>query len=207
MTRHSRTAAVFVLAASWIATACSVLKPQADPSRFFVLTSLIEAQSDDIGEPRLDVSIGLRDLDLAPYLDRSELVTRVSENEVDFAAVDRWAEPPAEGIRRVLEKNLQVLLRPRTLESYPWLSNRAPDYVIDLAVSRFERSPDGDAELLASWTISAAQTGFRSDVIHTRIAETVASDATEALVDGMSRTLARLSREIAEVVRQASRTR
>ena len=207
MTGHSRIAAVLVPAAGWIATACTFLKPQADPSRFFVLTSLIEAPSDEVGEPLPDISIGLRDFDLAPYLERGELVTRVSENEVAFSSIDRWAEPPAEGIRRVLEKNLQVLLEPRTLESFPWLSNRTPDFVVDVVVSRFERNRDGVAELLASWTISDSQRGFRSDVIRTRLTETVPSGATGALVDAMSRNLARLSGEIARVVRQASRTR
>jgi uncharacterized lipoprotein YmbA len=205
MRRYSRIAVFLSLAASFSLSGCSPLKPQEDPSRFYVLTSLAEVPASQGGSPTSEVSIGLGSLELAPYLNRSQIVSRVAKNEVTISEIDRWAEPLDQGVRRVIEEDLATLIAPRAIARHPWLSVNAPDLSVDISLLRFERDASGNAELLARWWLHDLRSGERSSATLTRVNEPVESGSTEALVEGLSRALARLSNELGAAIRSRVR--
>ena len=166
MSPYSRSIAfVLPLAAGLLLVACSPLGPQKDPSRFYVLNSVIEEAPRTTGQKLPDLSLGIGYSEISPYLDRAQIVSRVGTNEVSISKIDHWAEPLGEGILNALVTNLILMLEPAEVVNFPWTSSQAPDYALELNVIRFERDPNGDAELLVMWVLRSTETERRSEII------------------------------------------
>jgi len=78
----------------------------------------------------------------------------------------------------------------------------ALDYRVGVDVIRFGgRAFGGNVFLIATWTIREGQGTKITRVQNSRIQEPTGGQSYEAIVQGMSRALARLSREISEAVK------
>ena len=79
---------------------CNLIPPPApDPTRYYVLTSP-EPEPAVTRVAQGSVRIGLRAVELAPYLRKGVLVVRHGENELVFDDFARWGEPLEAGIGR-----------------------------------------------------------------------------------------------------------
>lgn len=123
--------------------------PRADPSTFFHL-SPAPAPTSTVPMP---VSIGLGPITVPAYLDRLQLVTRLSDNQLDVNETERWAEPLAEGLTRTLHQNLAGLLPGSSYVRFPWYPSDAPQYSVSLEVHRFEGDGVGLAVLDVHWSL------------------------------------------------------
>lgn len=184
-----------------VAVACSPLAPQSDPSRFYVLTSLVEREDTSAGAADLDVALGVGPVTFAPYLDRATLVTRVGTNQVQFSQIDRWAEPLPAHFARIQAANLATLLGARVI-LHPWYSSTPLKYSLDIQVLRFDRDSDGGAQLQARWTIREGNRGRLLDTQDSSFVEERAAETAEASVVALSKVAADLSREIAKTIRR-----
>lgn len=181
--------------------ACSPLAPRPNPSRFFVLTALATA---DGGGPALGgVTVGVGPVVLPAYLQRPQIATRVGPNQVAYAEYTRWAQPLETGMSRVLVQDLALLLDPAQVAAFPWLGSPAPTYSVEVEVRQFEQGTDGTVKLAARWSIRDGQTKALLSVRETTASEAAAGEDPATAVAALSRTLAVLSREIAEGVRRA----
>ena len=99
-------ALVLVAVVAVLLSGCGALRPQDDPTRFYVLTPLSGANAPTgAGEPgRLQV--GLKPVELPRYLQSRSIVVRTGTNEIRFQEFDRWAEPLDSAIGQVLKANL-----------------------------------------------------------------------------------------------------
>lgn len=104
--------------------------------------------------------IGLRRLDLAPYLSTLAIVVRYDNNEIIASGFHRWAESPTAGVSRALSGYLAVTPRVRSVDVAPWPSRSTLDYVVQLHVTRFEgvatgesTARVGEAHVQARWEI------------------------------------------------------
>jgi len=174
------------------------LGPRSDPSAFFLLSSPVPAGD---GAP-VPVSIGLGPLTIPGYLDRPQIITRLSDDEIALAEADRWAEPFAANLLSTLEENLGKLLPGSSYVAYPWYPVDAPDYAVRLDVRRFEADASGTVLLDATWRLDRADA--RVDGGATRITEQAEGPGRAAAVAAHSRALAELSREIEGAVRRAA---
>jgi uncharacterized lipoprotein YmbA len=171
-------------------------------ARFYTLNALTDAQpgTQAVASDR-DIAVGLGPIRLPKYLDRPQIVTRVSPNEVRFAAFERWAAPLAGGFSSALAENLSLLLGTDRIVPYPWKSTTPIDCRVEIDVSRFDGKP-GDSVLLQSqWIVFSED---RRRVLGTKTStfrEPVGGKGYEAFVSAQSRALAALSREIADAVR------
>ncbi len=138
--------AALLLAA--VLAGCTIFTPTADRSRFFMLTPIATVA----GAPFAG-SVGLGGVTLPPHLDRPEIVTRVSPNEIRRATFDYWAETFADQFKATLAQDLQALLGGGPVAIYPWYAAAAPDVVVEVDVQSFERATDGQAHLVAHWRI------------------------------------------------------
>jgi uncharacterized lipoprotein YmbA len=182
---------------------CTVLTPRPDPSRFFVLTPMPEADSPTAG--RHVGSLGVGPISLPRYLDRPEIVTRVAPSEVKPAIFDYWAGSLSNQFQTLLAQNLQTLVHPERIQIYPWYAGAAPDLVVEAEVQRFEPSTDGRAELVARWRIrkgSALATLCNGE---SRLSRPLGSTDAEGIAVALSGLLEDFSRELAEAI-QAART-
>jgi uncharacterized protein len=105
------------------------------------------------------LSIGVRRLRLAPYLEPAFLVVRGGANEITYAEFHRWGEPLGGGINRAVAGNLVTDARFRAVDVAPWPAREQYDYLIQLHVERFEGvAPDraaleGEVHMLVTWEI------------------------------------------------------
>jgi len=189
-----------LLALTLALVGCSVLSPQPDPSRFFVLTAL--ATADGAGTRLDDVSVGVGPVILPAYLQRPQIATRVGPNQVAYDEYTRWAQPLESGKSRVLVENLALLLDPAQVVAFPWLGPPTPTYTVEIEIRQFEQGTRDAVQLVARWTIRDGKTKALLAVHETTTSEPAAGANPAAAVAGLSRTLATLSREIADGVRR-----
>lgn len=88
---------------------------------------------------------------LATYLQRPQMVQRTGPYRYQFQEYQRWAEPLAENIRRLLQQSLQQQLPQAQIRA----GNRSPtgSWTLDIDVSRCNATPTG-VELSLDWRLS-----------------------------------------------------
>ena len=197
---------IAVLTAALLTLAgCSILEPQADPSRFYVLTASAGGAENVASRSASDLTIGLGPIKLPDYLDRSQLVTRLGPNRVAFSDFERWAEPLDRNFSRILIENLVAVLNTEKIISLPAFVPISVQYEVPIEVQRFEGDEKGNVELVARWAIRspAADKLIRTGESHIK---EVGGSKTEEVVAALSRAVGRLSEEIANAVREVSKT-
>ena len=181
---------------------CASLSPKPDPSRFFTLTPLPQAvQTPPTNASGGQISLGIGPVKFPGYLDRDELVNRVSQNRFAIAENDRWAESLADNFTRVLVQNLAALLGTDRIILYPWLGNQKPAYRVEIEVLRFEPDASHNAQLFARWTVRDAGEKIPPTVRESRLTRPLNGSSTEESVAALSAALGELSQEIAAAVR------
>lgn len=178
------------------------------PSKFYVLSPLTGTYGETEKAPdKPQITIGVRPVELPAYLDRQQIVTRVSANELHLAGFDEWAEPLEDNFTQVLMENLSILL---PADSFMILHIRGPepaDYQLQVEVIRFDGSLAGNASLLVRWTILEEDEKRIFLTKKSAFKEAAGGPGYKALVAAQSRTVQALSREIAGAIKGLSGTR
>lgn len=174
------------------------LGPRADSTAFFMLSPAPPAAA----ESPVPVRVGLGPISIPRYLDRLQMVHRVSDNQLAVSEVDRWAEPLADNIARTLEENLAALLPGSSYIAFPWYASEEPDLALALEVRRFEADSAGAVVLDATWRLARAGTPIDDGAA--LIEDQADGAGRSAAVAAHSRALAELSRQIATAVRGAA---
>jgi uncharacterized lipoprotein YmbA len=184
-----------------ISAGCVSLGAKPDPSRFFALTSLPrtgQKVQDATGTNALALGIG--PVKLPGYLDREEIITRVSQNRFAVAENDRWVEPLEENFSRVLSQNLSILLQTDRIVAFPWERNQRPTYQVQVEVLRFEPNAEQMVELWARWSITDT-TKKTVSVRESYLSRPAKDKSTEASVAALSEVVGGLSQEISASIR------
>ena len=197
--RFSHVLGVFILIALFVVYSGCTSSPQA---RFYLLTA-----PDTQGPERkasVDercLSLGVGPMTIPDYLDRPQIVTRTTPNEISLAKFDRWSESLKDNITRVLAKNLSLLLCTKTIAVFPWREATPIDYRIEMQILRLDGSLGGNVFLEASWMIFSGDGKKMLLAQKSSFTETTAGKDYNSLVSAQSRALHRLSNEIAEAIR------
>jgi hypothetical protein len=111
------------------------------------------------------VTIGLRRLDLAPYLSTTAIVVRRGSRIVT-SAFRRWGEDPSAGIMRAVAASLGATPAVLAVDVAPWPVQAQHDYLVQLHVSQLEgvaaedsTAKEGEVHVTASWEIIRSQDG------------------------------------------------
>jgi len=175
------------------------------PTRFYILTPLEDAGREVQGtasSPR--VTIGIGPVMFPAYLDRQQIVTRVSANELHLAGLDEWAEPLKDNFTRVLVENLGHLLPADSFTIFPF---RGPDRVnwqVAVEVVRLDGDLGGDALLLARWTIHEKGDNKLLLTKKSRFSQSASGPGYGALAAAYSRIVEAFSREMAGAIQDLS---
>ncbi len=145
--------------------------------------------------------IGIGPVRLPEYLDRPQLVTRLTPNRLQLADSHRWAEPLSENIPRVLGENLSALLGADRILLHPWPSSRTTDYQLLVEVLHFENESDGAARLVVRWSVKGRD--GRIVLPERRSSHRIPATAQdqERLVAALNEALGSFCREIAQELR------
>ena len=97
------------------------------------------------------IGIGVGPITLAEYLDRPNLVTQESPNQLGVAEDHRWAGDLTASIMRVTAANLGRQLRTGNVRTYPWQNDSEISYQVTLDVRQLHSETDGFAICEIGW--------------------------------------------------------
>jgi uncharacterized lipoprotein YmbA len=171
-------------------------------TRFYVLTPLTDgttAAQPMVASPkaRQRLSVGLAPVDVPRYLDRPQIVTRVTSNELSLSEFDQWAEPLPDSIAHVLAENLTRLLSMHGMDVLSESRASRSDYYVGVVLQRFECEADDGCVLQARWTLVGERDQARLVQNAFEVRMPLEGGGYEAMVGAMSRALGALSRDIA----------
>ena len=173
------------------------------PSRFYVLSPLASSKAESqVLKDEGCIVLGVGPVELPAYLDRPQIVTRVSENELNLAEFDKWAEPLKDNFSRVLVENLSTLLCADAISIFPWKGPTPIDYRVEVTVIRMDGNVGGNASLVARWAIFRENDRKMLLTRQSSFSRRLSSEGYKALVSAQSRAIADLSREIAEAIKE-----
>ena len=170
------------------------------PSRFYTLAPLDDAKAaaqKEAGEQC--IAIGVGPVEIPEYLNRAQIVTRKSANELKLAEFDRWAEPLNDNFTRVLSENLSDLcVEPVMI--FPWRAPIRIDFKVEMGVIRFDGKLGENVTLIVLWGIFG-EGGDKLVVAKRSVYVEPLTDSTfEVLVAAKSRAVSKLSRDIADEI-------
>jgi uncharacterized lipoprotein YmbA len=140
-------------------------------------------------------------VEMPDYLDRPQIATRVSENEIKLDEFNRWAEPLKDNFYRVLVENLSTLLNTAKVIKTTESTGAPVGLEVGLKVLRFDGTLGGDVELTATWGLFNEGGKNLLMVRRSSFKEPTGAATYEALVAAQSRAVAALSREIADAIK------
>ena len=177
------------------------------PTKFFVLGSSPDFEKTGNREGARCFSIGIGPVKIPEYLNQSEIVTRIAQNELRLDEFARWAEPLENNISQVLAKNLSSLLCIRRIAIFPWRGGTPSDYRIDVDVIQMDGILGESASLNVTWSISDGTDRKKPPLLTKRSTykEPTGGGDYGAFVSAQSRNLAALSGNIAETLLALSR--
>jgi len=173
------------------------------PSPKFYLLNPVENIAPGAGRMAEDgcLSIGIGIIGIPEYLDRPQIVTRGTPDEISLAELHRWGEPLQDNLRRALAKNLSNLLCTKTIVMLPVRGKVPIDYRVEMEVLRLDGSLGGNVSLEAWWMIFSGEGNGILLTKKSAFTEAVGGQNYKSLVAAQSRALGRLSGEIAEAIK------
>jgi uncharacterized lipoprotein YmbA len=194
-----RTCLVVVLASAPLVAGCSALSPQADKTRYFVLSPVaVAAPAPSIP---FDHTVGIGPLSIPDHLE-TQIVTRLADEEMAISDTERWGESLRDSLGPVMRQNLVVLLGTERIVMYPWALASPPDLSVSVDVLRFERTTKGTVELAARWSVARGPDRAPMWIREASVTKPVRGSDTRAAVAALSAALYDLSWQIAADIRQ-----
>ncbi|MBF0610915.1 MAG: membrane integrity-associated transporter subunit PqiC [Magnetococcales bacterium] len=173
---------------------CSTLPGEpSPPTRFYLLAS----QPDGNQTPRsLSYLLELAGVEVAPYLHRPQLVHRQPNHRLHLAEFDQWAEELNDGVARVLEENLSLLLKGEGVRRNSGYPAAGENRKLTLRIHRFERDGSGKVVLALVWSLHAGEKEILSRRFSRSSQEGVAEEDFNGMVEAMNRLLWAFSLEV-----------
>ena len=194
---------VFIIFLSLALAGC--LGGQSPSTNFYMLSALSPSPagiSPVSAEAR--IHIGLETVVMAEYLNRNEIVLNLDNTIYQLAEFNQWAEPLNDNMTRVLEENLTNLLQDDSIEVFMASESSIPlDYRLEVDVLRLDGNLGDQVRLVVQWALLEAE---EDDLILMRRSEyldKVADETVKELVLAKSRTVEKLSRDMAAAIRKA----
>ena len=171
------------------------------PAHFYLLRAMSPDSDAGLSETKASsLSLGLGPISLPKYLDRPQIVTRISSHEIDLAEFHNWGAPLKDNLVSVLHENLSKLLATNRIVEYPWNRSHLPDYQLSLEVLQFDGTKNQEAVLSVRWRLTGDDGKRVLQEKTSQFSEIIQGSDYEDLVEAMSRMLALLSREIADAI-------
>ncbi|HEY3286365.1 MAG TPA: ABC-type transport auxiliary lipoprotein family protein [Gemmatimonadaceae bacterium] len=144
---------------------CFSLARPTPPLEEYVLGGSARAEAAARARDTGAVTVGLRRLDLAPYLASTAIVVRHG-SRIATSEFRRWGEEPSAGIMRAVAVALRAEPGILAVDVAPWQVRAPHDYLIQLHISHLEgvvaeglAATAGEVQVMASWEIVRAEDG------------------------------------------------
>jgi uncharacterized lipoprotein YmbA len=124
------------------------------PVDYYTLQPIAAGSARKPGDAKV---LGLGPLVVPGYLDRPQLVTQLSGGAVKVDEFNRWAEPLRLALPRIVAENVDALLDPVVVVTFPYNSRVRVDYRLVGRVIRFDAGTGGQAVLEVQWGVEGAE--------------------------------------------------
>jgi uncharacterized lipoprotein YmbA len=149
------------------------------------------------------IHIGLETVVVAEYLNRSEIVVNLDNTIYQLADFNQWAEPLSDNLTRVLEENLTYLLQTDSINVSMASESSIPfDYRLEVDVLRLDGNIGDQVTLVAQWALLEAEEDDLKLVRRSQYQESTTDETYKGLVMAKSRTVEKLSRDIAAAIKE-----
>lgn len=139
--------------------------------------------------------VGVSRVQLPKYADRTQIVTQYKDSEqIKISEYNRWVEPPATLMTRVLTEDLSVLLPSAQIKENRF-KKRAADRVITVEIIEMNGVLGQQAELIAWYTVQDEAGKVQTYQKFTK--SVIIGKTYDELAQGYSQLLMMLSQEIA----------
>jgi uncharacterized lipoprotein YmbA len=193
--KYHKKSRLFLLGIVFLLSSCGTTPP----SKFYTLEAMSGSEAAQTAqEKRNSMHIGIGPVQLAEYLQRSQIVTRTNSAEVNLAETHRWAEPLQNNFSRILAENLSILMATDEVSLQPSRNWSDIDYQVVISVWQFDTGKQGEAVLVANWSIrgkgGSELLTMKKSTFGARLEST---ESYSDIVAALSKTVELLSREIA----------
>jgi len=145
---------------------CFSLGRNTPPLQHYVLSAARPPQDQPVSRDLARVTVGVRRLELASYLETPFIVVRRGAQRITFSEFHRWGEDLGGGIARSVAGYLAARAPFPRLDVAPWPLGAQHDYLIHVHVLRFEgmapeasSAQEGEVHVLATWQVIRQQDG------------------------------------------------
>jgi uncharacterized protein len=194
--RISCLAALVALAV--VAAGCST-----PTSRLYTL-SRAPAPAAPVAAPMPNITVVVGPVSIPAIVDLPQIVVSTGANSVSLDEFNRWASPLQSNISRVVAENLVALLGTPRVSQFQQSLALDSDFRVAIEVQSFDSAPGDAATLNAVWVVRRTKDG-KAITGRTSVREPTGAAGYEALAAAHSRALARMSQEIADVIRNLER--
>lgn len=182
-------------------SACSVVG-RSPETHYYVMSLPGEATARSVQTVVTGPRIGIGPVTLPGYLDRQQIFIRQEQTAgVRLEEYNRWGEPFANGITRLLVEDMTVRLESLNGIVLPLHAGMPFDWRISLDIIRFDGAPGQDVVLDAGWCLSTGE-GEAVREGHF-LARTTAADGIEGLIAAHGTLLSQLGEVLTAAMRTA----
>ena len=192
---------IFFILVSVFLTGC--ISNQAKPKYFYVLNPHYSSEALLKDEQKIDgIAVLISTLLLPPYLERKQIVTRRSDNQLFFSDENRWGGKLRKNLQRVLVKNLSHELSSSNIATTPLRLTLKDAYIVDIEISQFELNADNKVVLSAQWRLRSRN---KDNLLNSGFEEIMSEplstkDDYQKIVSEMSITFSKFSHLIADAI-------
>ena len=97
--------------------------------------------------------VSVREVEIAEYLDRAELVIKGSNGEVKVRDSDMWIGSLSKNIQTLLVSTLSKENKNIKFLAYPWIEPIKEQYKLFVTLNQFDSYQDGRVELKGRWSL------------------------------------------------------
>jgi uncharacterized lipoprotein YmbA len=149
------------------------------------------------------IRIGLETVVVPEYLNRNEIVVNQDNTVYQLAEFNQWAEPLSDNLTRVLEENLAHLLRGDAVAIFLSSDSSIPsDYRLEVDVLRLDGNLADQVTLVAQWALLEGEEDDLKLMRRSQYQEPVTDKTFKGLVMAQSRSVDKLSRDIAAAIKK-----
>jgi hypothetical protein len=175
--------------------------------RFYVLEALDKNKVEKKINIISDIVIGVNPVKIPEYIDRPQFVTINEEKMLTFAQFERWGEPLALGVARLVREDLTVIMPRVNCVLYPWNPSVAVKYQVEVEIVQLNSELDKDLFLSVQWLVVDTQNTKTIPIKRSEFKETILLHNYAGLVKALSTACASLSVEIAEAIETIEKTK
>jgi uncharacterized lipoprotein YmbA len=173
--------------------AFAILSGCASPDANFYTLQPVPGPMATASSLTLAKDIEVRTPGLAGYLDRSDVVLKDADYRLGVNEQQRWAEPLADMIGRVLTEDLAQRLPQNSVFGQGGAISADPDARVEVDIQRFDADASGTVTLSAQVAIEAGRSHAPLMTRHVALTATPASPAPAALAATLSDLLGQLA--------------